>query len=65
MSIEVCPIYRINFDQRKIVERKTFLANPKHKYRVSQRGEHDFSANNKMNEDYYGYPSLPHFIDEF
>ena len=27
-----------------MVERKTFLANPNHQYRVSQRGQHDCSA---------------------
>ena len=29
---------------RNMVERKTFLANPNHQYRVSQYGEHDCSA---------------------
>ena len=47
-----------------MVERKTFLANPKYQYHVSQCGEHDCSANNKRNGDYYEYPSLPHFTDE-
>ena len=30
-----------------MVEKKAFLPNPKHVYHVSQRGEHDCSANNK------------------
>ena len=46
------------------MERKVFLANQKHQYHLSQWGEHDCSANNKKNEDYYEYPSWPHFRDE-
>ena len=49
---------------RKMVERKPFLAKPKNQYHVSQRREHDFSANNKKNGDYYEYPSSSHFTDE-
>ena len=48
----------------KMVERKAFLANPKHQYHVSQRGEHDCSAHNKNNGDYNECPSLSHFTDE-
>ena len=47
-----------------MVEKKAFLANPKHQYRVSQHGEHDCSANNKKNGDYYKYPSLSLLMDE-
>ena len=47
-----------------MVERKAFLANPKHQCRVSQYGEHDCSAHNKKNADYYEYPSLTHFADK-
>ena len=47
-----------------MVERKAFIANPKHQYRVSQCGEHDSGAHNKNNEDHYEYPSLSHFTDE-
>ena len=47
-----------------MVERKAFLANSKHQYRVSQCGEHDCSARNKKNGDFYEYPSLSHFMDE-
>ena len=47
-----------------MVQRKAFLANPKHQYHVSQWGEHDYSANNKKNREYYEYPSLSHFKDE-
>ena len=47
-----------------MVERKAFLANPKYQYHVSQNGEHDCSANNKNNGNFYGYPSLSHFTDE-
>ena len=47
-----------------MVERKAFLANPKLQHRVSQRGEHDCSANNEKNGDYYEYPSLSDYTDE-
>ena len=43
---------------KKIVERKGFLANPKHQYNLSQWGEHDCRAQNKKNGGYYGYPSF-------
>ena len=42
-----------------MVERKDFLANPKHQDRAPQCEEHDCSANNKHNGDYYEYISLP------
>ena len=63
-SIQVCLISQMNFDYEEMIERKTFLANPKCQYCVSQWGEHDCSAYNKNNGDYYEYPSLSHFIDE-
>ena len=47
-----------------MVERKAFVANPMHQYRVSKCGEHDCNAHNKTNVDYYEYPSLTHFEDE-
>ena len=46
------------------MEKKAFLANPKHQYRVSQYGEHDCSAHNKKNGNYYEYPSLCHLTGE-
>ena len=39
----------------KMVKKKAFVANLKHQYRVSQSEEHDCSAHNKKNEDYYEY----------
>ena len=45
-------------------ERNAFPANPKHQYRLSQRGEHDCSAHNNKKGDYYEYQSLSHFMDE-
>ena len=48
-----------------MVERKAFLTNPKHQYCVSQYGEHDCSAHNKKNRDYYKYPSLSHVTNKF
>ena len=47
-----------------MAKRKAFLAKPKHQYRVSQRGEHDYSAHNKKNGDYYKYSGLFQFMDE-
>ena len=47
-----------------MVERKAFLANPKHQYHVSQREEHDCSTHNEKNGDYNEYPSLSDFTDE-
>ena len=64
MSIHVCLISRMNFDYTKNGGKKTFIANPKHQYRVSKNGEHDYCANNKKNGDYYEYPCLSHFTDE-
>ena len=48
----------------KMVEKKAFLANPKHPHHVSQCGGHDCSANKKKIGDYYEYPSLSPFLDE-
>ena len=47
-----------------MVEREALLPNPKHQNCLSQQGEHNCSANNKKNEDYYKYPSLSHLKDE-
>ena len=47
-----------------MVERKAFIANPKHQYHASQYGEHDCSTHNKKNKDCYEYPSLTYFMDE-
>ena len=44
-----------------MVERNAFTANLKHQYGASQYGEHDCSAHNKKNANYYDYPSLTHF----
>ena len=46
-----------------MAERKAFPTNAKHQYRVSQYAEHDCSAHNKNNVDYYKYPSLNHFTN--
>ena len=44
------------------MEGKAFPTNPKPKCRVSQCGEHGFSANKKKNGDYYEYKSFPYFM---
>ena len=64
MSIQICLISWMKLIIRKMVERKAFLTNPKHQYRVSKYREHDCNAHNKKNRDYYGYPSLTHFSNE-
>ena len=53
ISIQVCPISRMNFDYKENAGKKALLANPKHQYRVSQCGEHYYRAKNKKNEYYY------------
>ena len=63
-GIEVCPISWVNINYKENGRKKAFLANQKHQYRVSPHGEHDCSAHNKKNGDYYRYPSLSHFRDE-
>ena len=47
-----------------MARRKAFLANPKCQYCISELGEHDCSAYNENNRDYYEYPSLSHFTDK-
>ena len=46
------------------MERKAFIANPKNQCHVSQYGEHDCSAHNKKNGNYYDFQSLTHFKDK-
>ena len=58
MGIQVFSFHEWTWIIRKMMERNAFLANPKHQYRVSQWEEHDYSAHNKKNGDYYGYPSF-------
>ena len=64
MSIQVCLTSRMNFDYNENGGKKAFLANPKHQHHLSQRVEHDCSAYNKKNGDFYEYPSLSHFTGE-
>ena len=54
----------MNINYKEMMETKTFLANPKHQYRESQREKHDCSANNKRKEDYYRDMSLSHSMNE-
>ena len=64
IGIRVCLISWMDFDYMENGRKKAFLTNPKHKYHVSQCGEHDCCANNKKNGDYYMHPCLSHFMDE-
>ena len=43
-----------------MMEKKAFIVNPKHQYRVSQCREHECSVNNNKNGNYYMYPRLSH-----
>ena len=47
-----------------MVQRKVFVANPKHQYHVSQYGWHDCSAQNENNGDYNKYLSLSYFTNK-
>ena len=64
ISIQVCLISRMNFDYEENDGNKSFLANPKHKDRVSQCGKHDCSANNKKDRDYYEYLCSSYVTDK-
>ena len=47
-----------------MVKRKAYATNPKLQYHVSQCREHDCSAYNRKNVDYYEYLSLSYFTEE-
>ena len=47
-----------------MVERKAFVAKPKHLYHVPQYGEHDCSATTIKSGDYYKNLGLTPFTDE-
>ena len=63
-SIQLLLISQMNINYMEMVERQTFLANPKHQYRVYKCEEHDCSANHKKSGDYYENLTLSHFINE-
>ena len=62
--IQVYLILRMNFDYKENRGKKIFLTNLKHQYHVSQIWEHDCSAHNKKNGNYYEYQNLSHFPDK-
>ena len=64
MSIQVCLLSQMNFDNIENGGKKAFLASPKNQYHVSQGGEHVCHAKNKKKGDYYEYPSSSHFTDK-
>ena len=64
MSIQVLLISRMNNNYEENGGKKSFSCKPKASICVSQRKEHDCSAHNKKNGDYYKNPSLSHFTDE-
>ena len=64
MSTHACLISWMTASYKENGGKIAILANPKHQYRVSQYGEHDCSAHNVKNGDYYDYQSLTHFVDE-
>ena len=63
-GVKIISFHGLTLITRKIGERKALLANPKLLYHVSQCREHDCSANNKMNGDYYEYLCFSHFMDK-
>ena len=63
MSIQVCLISRVNIKYKGNGGKETFSCKSKALSRVSQCGEHDYSATNKKDYDYYEYPNLSHFMD--
>ena len=64
MSIQVYLISRMNIIYKENGGKKAFLTNPRHQYHVSKSEEHDCSAHNKKNGDYYEYSSLTLFTDK-
>ena len=54
----------MNINYKENGGKKAFATNPKHQYRLSQFGGHDYNARNKRNRDYYDYLSLTHFMNE-
>ena len=58
MGIQVFSFLEWTLIISKMIKRKAFHANLKHQYHVSQWEDHDCGANNKKNDDYYGYPSF-------
>ena len=54
----------MKFDYKENGGEKRFSCKSKASYHVYKWGEHDCSANNEKNGDYYEYPSLSHFMDE-
>ena len=64
MSIQVCLIPRMNINYWENGGERSFSFKFKASKRVPQCGEHDCSAHNENNGDYYDYPSLSHFTDE-
>ena len=63
-SIHVCLISRMNFDYKKMVERKAFPIKPKQRHRVSQKEKQNCTAQSQKNGYYYKNPSLFYLMDE-
>ena len=54
----------MSFDYKENGGKKCFSYKSKYQYHVSYWGEHDCSAHNKNDGDYYEYPSLAHFTNK-
>ena len=54
----------MNINYKENGERKSFSCKSQASNHVPQCGEHDSSAHNENNGDFYDYPSLSHFTDE-
>ena len=58
-GIQVRPFWWMNFDLRKMMKKKAFLAKPKHQNCVPQRKEHVLVSHHKKNRDYLENPVHP------
>ena len=65
LGIQLCHVSWMNFVYKENGGWKALLVIPKHQYCASQCMEHDCHANNEENGDFYEYPSLFLFMDEF
>ena len=54
----------MNFDYEENAGKNALFTNPSHQYCVPQCEENDCHANNKMNGNYYEYPSFSYCTDE-
>ena len=64
MRIQVCLIWKMNFDYMLNGGEKSFSCQAKAPISCTQWGQRDFSAQSQKNEYYYENPSLSYLKDE-